>query len=147
MRGGNRIICFTQRFGRLKIEKWTFTGPPNFLKLVEEAREKLKKWDPEMFAKMADTFTVMNTGDQLMSFAAWRYGVISNNYVEWGSEGVMTAWIYFLLASLEYRRNRWSMADKAYAMKRSREVRNNAALWLKQHNVPKELYETIQMDE
>ena len=146
-RAGCRILCFTHRFSRLKIEKWTFSGPPKFLKLVEETAEKLLRSDPDIIAQMTDEFTVMNAGDRLESFFEYRCGAVSDVYIAWGTDGLTTAWIFFLFGSLEYRRNRWKMADPAYAAANWREVSKRTLSWLKQHNVPAELCQCFETND
>ncbi|HEX4085824.1 MAG TPA: hypothetical protein VHY22_13005 [Chthoniobacteraceae bacterium] len=95
---------------------------------------------------MRNPFTMINlAGQPLESFPAWGFGVISDNSITWGVDGVIAAWIYFLNLSLEFGKKRWLMCDSTYRTARWAEARNRTAFWLKQHDYPKELYEVYEM--
>jgi hypothetical protein len=137
------VICLGAQFKCLKIEKWTFSGSADFLKLVEDATEKLRNYDPEILRQMTDQFSVINFGDKVSSAPAWRLGYIPDAYVAWGGDGVLAVWIYFLFHSLAYRGNRWSMSVTENSIAAASQARKRAALWLMAHEFPDELCRSI----
>jgi hypothetical protein len=142
-----RIICIGGRFHRLRVGKWTFAGSVQFLKLVGDAREKLQICDPKIMEEMIDSITVVHLGDQISGAASWGYCIISDAYVAWGGDGILAAWVYFLYQSLEFRRNRWAMADAENSVEADLRARRKAGAWLKEHQFSGKLCRVIGVDE
>jgi hypothetical protein len=110
MRSFLYLIARCSHFKVLKVENWSFWGPPSFLKLAEEATEYLKAENSEILCGAPPQFEIRYGGTEFGAAPAWRNAFISDAYITWGAQGILTAWVYIYFSYACRPKTRWLWA-------------------------------------
>jgi len=144
-RASLNIVCRAQRFKRTKIGSWHFSGPNQFIQLVDEARKRLEIEDPGLLRSLTNHYTVIYSARRLFSFPFWRYGGISDCFTAWKSEGVLAAWIYlYYHHSLSLTRGRWFLSAPQNSITAGKDAKAKTRQWLVGHGFPGELSQAFE---
>lgn len=139
VRGTLRLTCELQRLHALQIKSWVFRGPPESLRVIEQAKTQLDAEDSELLSTIDKPFTVVCRAPQLFAYPAWKYGGISQEFFERGCEGVLAAWAYLHFRLKSRRRDRWFLSDRQSSLEASRQAKAETIEWLKSHSFSDEL--------
>lgn len=134
-----RLSSRFQRFSVIRVNAWVFRGPSTFIKLVDAASRRLEREDAELLSDLGEQFTVLYSPRKLFAFPTWRYGGISDDFVQWGSEGVLAAWIFLYFRSRPSRKARWFMSAAPWSLAATQHADEQTAAWLRSHRFPPEL--------
>jgi hypothetical protein len=143
VRGTMRMFGYFQRFGRVEVGGWTFSGPANFVNLVETAWKRLECEDLDILRGMTDAYTVMYSHERFFSWPSWRYGGIPDSYIAWKSDGVVAAWVYLYFHLLQFKKGRWFLTIAENSRKADREATRRTREWLELHQFPEGLREAF----
>jgi hypothetical protein len=138
-----RMVGFGARLKRLKIGLITFVGSAEFLKMAKIAEKTIRECDPAILTQMGDPFTIMHFANEVLSYPVLGYGIVSDSYVAWGSDGIVAVWVYFSYHAHISHRDRWAMTVTEVYIVSSHQAREKASLWLKEYQFPEELWRTI----
>jgi len=138
------LFARLQRSEYIRVGKWQFAGPTQFLKLIQEAEDTLRAEDSPLFARMRSPFFVIYSPKQLFSFPLWKCGGVSEDFTRWGAQGVVAAWIYLLYHFAAVDDQRWAFSDAKMSINASRQAKTKTRDWLTQHKFPPELSDAFQ---
>ena len=140
------VLCRLQGFRTTRVNNWVFRGPPDFIRLVNEAEKRLRSEDSDLLKATAGHCTVMYSPRRTFTFLPWKYAGISRDFLAWGCEGIVAAWVYFTYKWKSAQKGRWFFTDVRVSLHESREVRARTKEWLTQHGFPVELREAFNAD-
>ncbi len=144
VRSSLNLVCRAQRFLRLRIGAWNFWGPHEFIELVDQARKRLETEDPGLLKAMTFRYTVIYSPQRVFSFAPWKYGGVSDDFMVWKSEGVVAAWVYLYFKSLMLTKGRWFLSLPKNSIRANKEATAKTREWLIKHQFPAELCEAFE---
>ena len=133
------IMIWFQGFKSIAVGSWVFSGPTEFIQLIVEAKEYLQVNDISLLNTMTRKYTVIYSPKRIFSFPLWRYAGISHSFVEWGSEGVIAAWVYLYFNSLAIKKGRWFLCTPKNSLCAGQEANIKTREWLELHHFPLEL--------
>lgn len=138
------LIARCSHFKAIEIGNWSFWGPPSFLKLAEEAAEYLKAEGSKILGGAPPKFDVMYGWSEFGAAPAWRNAFISDAYIAWGAQGILTAWVYIYFTYVCRPKTRWLWAIGQRSIQSGEDAKAKTREWLQARDFPKELWEGFQ---
>jgi len=135
------LIARCSHFKVFKVGNWSFWGPPSFLKLVKEATEYLKAENSEILDGAPPQFEIIYGGTEFGAAPAWRNAFISDAYIAWGAQGILTAWVYVYFTYACRPKTRWLWAIGERSIEAGEQAKEKTRKWLQARDFPEELWE------